>query len=252
MLFLTESHFLLGAPVGSIHSRACPRGYVARFPLLQFCSGYAAVGQFRRAVDENDKSTCTSSDVRNKRNGCIQLINPLSGKYWYDTAYAACKNPGKCDSRKNDIVKQSQEVRDMVNVAKDGLEVGTIAQSLAIVIAFFLHFVFETIYGGNVFKTKATWIFFILKNAMVVVAFAANLFIGVKLLTATIESADGLSLREWLSNFIVYECFDASGTIVLTEVRTFVEDTATEMILVACISEDKLWFTLVAHVPSTC
>jgi len=252
LLFLTESHFLLGAPVGSIHSRACPRGYVARFPLLQFCSGYAAVGQFRRAVDENDKSTCTSDDVRNKRNGCIQLINPLSGKYWYDTAYAACKNPGKCDSRKNDIVKQSQEVREMVVLAKDGLGIGTIAQSLAIVIAFFLHFVFETLCGGNVFKTRATWIFFILKNAMVVVAFAANLFIGVKLLTATVESADGLSLREWLSNFIVYECFDASGTIVLTEVRTFVEDTATEMILVACISEDKLWFTLVAHVPSTC
>ena len=207
------------------------------YSTLQFCTGYAPVGQFRRAVDENDDQTCTRSDVRNKRHGCIQLINPLSGKYWYDTAYAACKNPSKCDSRKNDIVKQALEVRDIVIEAKDWLEVATIAQALAIGIAFFLHFCFETVYGGNVFKTKATWLFFVAKNVMVFLAFCANLHLGTMLLNAEIKSADGLGMREWLSNFIEYECFDAGGTVVLVEVRSFVEETATEMILIAFISK---------------
>ena len=233
---------LFGAPADSTRSRASPPLLVAHLYSLQFCTGYAPVGQFRRSVDENDARTCTRSDVRNKRHGCIQLINPLSGKYWYDTAYAACKNPGKCDSRKNNIVEQSEEVRDLVLAAEAGLEIATIAQALAIGIAFFLHFIFETVYGGNVFKTKVTWIFFIAKNTMVFLAFCANLYIGIMLLNAEIESADGMGLRDWLSNFIEYECFDAGGTIVLVEVRSFVEETATEMILIAFISKSAVPF----------
>lgn len=195
-------------------------------PLGVFCTSYAAVGQFKRGA-------CTLRDVRAKRNGCVQLINPLSGRYWYDTAYASCQNPSKCDGRKTDIKGQSEEVLDVVLASRDWLLFATVAQSLAIVVAFCLHFVYETVLGGNVFKSPSTWLFFFLKNLCVFLAFTANLHLGNMLATATIS--DGSTLIDWLSNFIDYECFDSTGIVALVEVRLYVSDTAQDMILIAFI-----------------
>ena len=215
----TEQHSYHNSPINMPDRDIGP-------PYGVFCSGYAPVGQFRR-------ESCTLADVSAKRDGCIQLINPLSGKYWYDTAFAACKNPSACDSRKIDIVAQAEQVKDIILQARDWLLVATIAQGLAIFIAVFLHFVFETLMGGNVFGHAITWVIFIIKNLLVFIAFVANVHLGRYLSVTTIDS--GETATEWLDNFIDNECFDAQGTVILTETRSFVIDTATQMVVIGLI-----------------
>lgn len=219
LLHYAEQHAYHNSPINFPQMNIGP-------PYGVFCTGYAPVGQFR-------KQSCTLRDVTEKRDGCIQLTNPLSGKYWYDTAFAACKNPAACDSRKIDIVEQSIEVRDAILFAKQLLLQATIAQGLSIAIAVVIHFLFETLCNGNVFKHRVTYVFFILKNLFVVVAFALNVYLGYYLNTARIGS--GQTVLEWLNNFIENECFDAVGTVILTETRNFVVDSATQMIVVGFI-----------------
>lgn len=215
----TEQHSYHNSPINMPERDIGP-------PYGVFCSGYAPVGQFRR-------ESCTLADVSAKRDGCIQLINPLSGKYWYDTAFAACKNPRACDSRKIDIVSQAEQVKDVILEARAWLMTATITQGIAIFIAVFLHFVFETLMGGNVFGHVITWFFFIIKNLMVFISFVANVHLGRYLTIATIDG--GETVTEWLDNFIENECFDAQGTVVLTETRSFVIDTATQMVVIGLI-----------------